>query len=120
MYRFINHRCQEKNDMRVKKRSTASDRKISLAEEIGDEIRCARGKFCAIASRSLDARISFLAFCFGVLAHKLCERFVASRSAFDHIQRETREAGLLVARLHIEAGEIHRADDLIERDLVRF
>src|SRR5580704_9774173 len=103
MYRFINHRCQEKNDMRVKKRSTPSDRKVSLAEEIGDEIRCARGNFCAMMSHSLDARISFFAICIGTLSHKLCTRFVAPRSTLDHIQRETRDAGLLVARLHIEA-----------------
>jgi|HubBroStandDraft_1064217.scaffolds.fasta_scaffold35472_4 hypothetical protein len=40
-------------------------------------------------------------------------------SAFDNIQGEPRQARLLVARLHIEPRQVHRANHLIERHLVR-
>ena len=41
-------------------------------------------------------------------------RFARVISALDHIQRKAREAGLLVARLHIQTREIHGTDHLIE------
>jgi hypothetical protein len=41
-------------------------------------------------------------------------------STLNDVQREAGERSLLVARLHIEAGLVHRLDDLIERDLVAF
>src|SRR5215469_9920183 len=39
-------------------------------------------------------------------------------SAFDDVERKTGQACFLVARLHIEAGQVHGADHLVERDLV--
>ena len=41
-------------------------------------------------------------------------------STLDHVQCETGQRSLLVARLHIKACLVHRLDDLIERDLVAF
>src|SRR5580698_4889169 len=41
-------------------------------------------------------------------------------SALDDVEGESGERGLLVAGLHIEAGEVHGANDLIERDLMFF
>jgi hypothetical protein len=35
-------------------------------------------------------------------------------STLDEIQRGSCKAGFLLARLHLEAGELHGADDLIE------
>ncbi len=38
--------------------------------------------------------------------------------ALDDVESEAGERGLLVARLHIEAGLVHGGDDLVERKLV--
>jgi hypothetical protein len=42
------------------------------------------------------------------------EELQTSNSALDDIQRKPGEAGFLVSRLHIEAGEVHGADHLVE------
>ena len=42
----------------------------------------------------------------------------ATKSALDDIQGKAGKAGLFVARLHIQARQVHGADDLIERYLV--
>jgi len=52
----------------------------------------------------------------GAAAKKRARR----QSALDDVQREAGEAGFLVARLHIEAGEVHGSNDLVERDFVLF
>ena len=41
-------------------------------------------------------------------------------SALDDVQCKSGQAGLLIARLHVESGLIHGLDHLVERDLVRF
>src|SRR5687768_8382986 len=42
-----------------------------------------------------------------------------TRSAFDDIDREAAEAGLLVALVHVETGAAHRLDHLVEADAMR-
>jgi len=46
MYRFIQHRCQEKNDTRVKKRSTPRDGKISLEAKFKSKTESRGRVFC--------------------------------------------------------------------------
>jgi hypothetical protein len=67
MYRFINHRCQEKNDVRVKKRSTPFRRGIPLEEKMRDKFR-ARAEFFAGAHRVGELRAPLFARCGGAFA----------------------------------------------------
>src|SRR5580704_7451187 len=79
-----------------------------------------RGWKFSRAHRVRSMRTSDFAICSSSLFHKFSEHFASSHSTLDYVQRKACEAGLLVARLHIEAGEIHGANHLVERDLVRF
>src|SRR5580658_800108 len=108
MYRFIQHRCQEKNDTYVKKRSTPIPRRRVSGEDRGEQNFAAKG--------NSDHWQNFSAAKLRAVAptKKCVQNFFLRFSAFDDIQREPREAGLLVARLHIEAGEIHGSNHLIE------
>jgi hypothetical protein len=79
----------------------------------------ARRKFFAIVRFLLDRmRITFMNLQRWLSSQDGAQRFAASLSTQSR-STQAREAGFLVARLHIEAGEVHGADDLVERDLVR-
>lgn len=43
----------------------------------------------------------------------ISQREARPNSALDHIERKPGEARLLVARLHIEPGQVHRTDHLV-------
>src|ERR1700751_2232576 len=51
--------------------------------------------------------------CSGQSGRRLC-----AGSALDDIQREPGQRRFFVARLHVETGFVHSADDLVEGDLV--
>jgi hypothetical protein len=52
----MNHRCQEKNDVRVKKRSTGNQRQTKVQDEFSVEDRSARQILRTFGSHSMSAR----------------------------------------------------------------
>jgi len=115
--------CQEKNDMRVEKVATTSRLRTALHTPL--RTRCTpKNESMPLRSdrRLIDTQpiidneppTNTACADKGVPRPQSSHAPRARSSAFDDIQRKARQACLFVTRLHIETGQVHRPDHLIE------
>jgi hypothetical protein len=107
--------CQEKNDIRVEKVATTF---LPSAHSLHSFFRRRYAPRVSLVFFGLRLRLPRAHISTFLRSHTTTRTARLNKpkrsSAFDDVQREPGQARLFVARLHIEAGEIHGPDHLIE------